>query len=81
MKNISYKKGKTYKLNIKGTMSGDGSFITYYDDEGGDVTMELAKCGQLFAGQDVVLSISYKNDEDCTQEIDGELLDEEEIDE
>ena len=80
MKNISYKKGSTNKLNVKGKMSSDGSFITYFDDEGNKETMELVKCGQLFADQDVVLSISYKDDKDCTEEIDDTLLEEEEFD-
>lgn len=72
MKNLNYKKSGTKKVTVKGILSIDGTFITYEDDDKNQQTIEVSKCLQLMAGEEIVLSIALKTDEDCSEELEGD---------
>ena len=69
MKNLNYKKTGTRKITVKGILSTDGIFITYIDDDKEERTIEVSKCMQLMAGEEIVLSLALKSDEDCSDEL------------
>ena len=69
MKNLSYKKVGTDKITVKGTLSTDGSTITYFDDDKNAQTIEVAKCMRLMAGNEITFTVALKSDEDCSKEL------------
>lgn len=76
MKNLSYKKQTLDKISVKGVLSGDGTYITYEDQDGNAQTIEVAKYFKLMGGNTVTLSIALKDDKDCSEEL-NDLIDEE----
>ena len=72
MKNLSYKKIGTNKITVKGKLSSDGTKITYIDDDKDERVIEVSKCMQLMAGNDILLTIALKNDEDCSDELEAD---------
>lgn len=72
MKNISYKKTGLNKITVKGTLSADGTTITYIDDDKNQQDIEVSKCMKLMAGNEITFTVALKSDQDCSDELEGE---------
>ena len=68
MKNLSYKKTLTEKIQIKGVLSDDAAMITVSDKE---VEFEVALQDFLnrFAGEYVEITLSSKEEQDLSDEL------------
>lgn len=72
MANLKYNKATTEKLAIKGFLSDDGNTIVYENADKDTVTITVDKCFKMFAGQEIMLTLQLKTDEDLTKEFEDE---------
>ena len=68
MKNLSYKKTLTEKIQIKGVLSDDGT-VVMVSDKDGDFEVVLQDFINRFAGEYVEFAFATKMDEDLTDEL------------
>lgn len=68
MKNMKLEKTEIKKFTVKGTLSADGTIITYLDDDKVESEISVDKCFESFSGGEIQLSISNKVTEDLTDE-------------
>lgn len=59
----------TDKVSVKGTLSDDGTVITYTDENKSEQNITVAECLKVFAGKPIDFSISVKSEEDLSDEI------------
>ena len=64
MANFKHTRVLMDKITIKGELSQDGKYIVYNDKDEGDVTIEIAKCLAPFTGEEILFSISMKDETD-----------------
>lgn len=72
MQNYKYKKLVNSKFNIKGTLSEDGSFLTYINGDSEEKTIDILDCFRPFRGETLDVSISTKEEQDLTDEFEEE---------
>ena len=68
MKNYKYTKTETSKFAIKGTISDDGTYMNYKNEDKDACTIEIADIIDRFKGAEVVLTVSMKADYDLDEE-------------
>lgn len=60
----------TDKVTVKGTLSEDGTIITYVDENKNEQEITVAECLKMFFGKAIDFSISEKSEEELPNEID-----------
>lgn len=60
----------TDKVTVKGTLSEDGTVITYVDENKNEQEITVAECLKMFLGKAIDFSISEKSEEELPNEID-----------
>lgn len=68
MKNLSYKKTLTEKIQIKGVLSDDATMITVSDKEE-EFEVALQDFLNRFAGEYVEITLSSKEEQDLSDEL------------
>lgn len=61
---LSFKRNITDKLSVKGTLSDDGTFITYTDENDVEQEVKVADLLKEFTNQQIEFGITLKSDED-----------------
>lgn len=64
---LSYTKNTVSKMSVKGTLSDDGKFITYLDEDKEEQNITVADCLRDFRGKEIAFSTSL------TENIDLEI--------
>ena len=64
---LSYTKNTVSKMSVKGTLSDDGTFITYLDEDKEEQNITVADCLRDFRGKEIAFSTSL------TENIDLEI--------
>ena len=67
MQNYKYKKLVNSKFNIKGTLSEDGTYLTYINGDSEERTIDILDCFKPFRGEPLDVSISTKEEQDLTE--------------
>lgn len=60
----------TDKVTVKGTLSEDGTVITYVDENKNEQEITVTECLKIFCGKLINFSISEKSEEELSNEID-----------
>lgn len=60
----------TDKVTVKGTLSEDGTVITYVDENKNEQEITVAECLKMFFGKTIDFSISEKSENELPNEID-----------
>lgn len=61
---LSFKRNITDKLSVKGTLSEDGTFITYTDENDVEQDVKVSDLLKAFINQPIEFGVSLKSDED-----------------
>lgn len=71
-KNYKYEKTVTSKFSIKGVLSDSGDVITYENEDKDQCTISLLDCFKPFRGEYFELSVSTKDTQDISDEVETE---------
>lgn len=61
---LSYTKKTDTKVTVKGTLSKDGTFITYLNEDKEDCEISIADCLRDFRGKEISFSTTLTENED-----------------
>ena len=61
---LSYKRTTTDKISVKGMLSPDGTFVTYFDDDKNEKEVRIADLLAPFLDSPIDLSITLKDEFD-----------------
>jgi hypothetical protein len=62
----------TDKVSVKGTLSEDGTIITYLNEDKNEEEITVAECLNIFKGKPIDFSISLKSETDIPESDDEE---------
>lgn len=63
---LSFKRNITDKLTVKGTLSEDGTSITYMNENDSEQNVKVSDLLKAFINQPIEFGVSLKSDEDLT---------------
>lgn len=61
---LSYTKKTDTKVSVKGTLSKDGAYITYLDEEKNECEISVADCLRDFCGKEISFTTTLTENED-----------------
>lgn len=61
---LSYKRTTTDKISVKGMLSPDGTFVTYFDDDKNEKEVRIADLLAPFLDSPIDLSVTLKDEFD-----------------
>lgn len=61
---LSYKRTTTDKISVKGVLSPDGTFVTYYDDDKNEKEVKIDDLLAPFLDSPIDLSVTLKDEFD-----------------
>ena len=69
---LKYARTITDKFSVNGYLSENASEITYLDADKVERTISVKDCINMFAGNDISLTLSIKRDEELSLDVDEE---------
>lgn len=67
MKNLKHEKTTINKFSVKGVLSEDGRYITYYDNDKNEREITVETCLKPFWGEQIDFSVAVKSVEDLDE--------------
>jgi hypothetical protein len=58
----------TDKVSVKGTLSDDGTVITYLNEDKNEETITIAECLNVFKGKSIDFSVILKSESDIPED-------------